>query len=38
LNKIEKIRDDAMERAQAFATKAKVGKVISKKETNILDI
>lgn len=38
LKKIEKIRDDAMERAQNFATKAKVGNVISKKETNILDI
>jgi len=38
LKKIEKIRDDAMERAQNFAMKTKIGKVISKKETNILDI
>lgn len=38
LKKIQKIRDDAMERAQNFASKTKIGNVITKKETNILDI
>lgn len=38
LSQIEKIRDDAIERAQNYASRSKVGNVISKKETNILDI
>ena len=38
LKQIEKMRDDAMKRAQNFASKQKVGHVISKKETSILDI
>jgi hypothetical protein len=38
LKQVEKMRDDAMERATNYATKTKVGNIVSKKETNILDI
>lgn len=38
LTQIEKMRDDAMQRAEAFASKSKVGTLVSKKESNILDI
>lgn len=38
LTQIEKMRDDAMLRAEAFSSKTKVGNLVSKKESNILDI
>lgn len=38
MKEIEKMRDDAMERASNYSTKNKVEKVVSKKETNVLDI
>lgn len=38
LKQIEKMRDNAMERATNFATKTKVGNIVSKKDVNVLDI
>lgn len=38
LKQIEKMRDDAMEKATNFATKTKIGSFVSKKESSILDI
>lgn len=38
MKEIEKMRDDAMERATHYSTRNKVEKVVGKKETNILDI
>jgi hypothetical protein len=38
LKQIEKIRDDAMARAEIFASKTKVTGLVSKKESSILDI
>lgn len=38
LKQIEKMRDDAMERATNFSTKTKVGSIVSKKDVSVLDI
>lgn len=38
VKQIEKIRDDAMERATNFSSKVKVASIVSKKDVNILDI
>jgi len=38
INQIEKIKDNAMEKAINFSSKVKVGSIVSKKDVNVLDI